>query len=117
VRGNQLNYYRLKQTDYDGDTAVFDPVVLNNNGIQYDGELLIFPNPSDGVQVTIFLADFTEEEVDVQLISTSGICVLKKTIDVSEGGLAVLVFDNELAAGLYTLKVNGAIEKLISRWD
>lgn len=39
-----ISYYRLTQTDYDGKTESYKPLVLNN--IKYDG-IIIFPNPSE----------------------------------------------------------------------
>lgn len=42
-----LNYYRLKQTDVDGTVTVFPSIVQHFKG--KGEELLVFPNPSDGL--------------------------------------------------------------------
>lgn len=108
-----LNYYRLKQTNYNGLSAVFDPVVVNNNGVQYDNETLIFPNPAGGNQVTLFLSDYQEDLVHVQVIGMNGRIVVDEDITVTDGGLAVIYFNRPPAAGMYSLKINAELEKLV----
>ncbi len=108
-----LNYYRLTQTDFDGHTKTFDPVAVNNQGEQFGDELIVFPNPSGGDQITIFLADFYDPEVEIELISLSGQVVVKVTLPVSEGGLAVFKLSAPPSAGVYNLRANGLIDKIV----
>jgi hypothetical protein len=43
-----LTYYRLKQTDYDGETKTFDPIVVKttHNGLGGNYHIALYPNPS-----------------------------------------------------------------------
>lgn len=45
-----ISYYRLKQTDFDGQFEYFSPVTVNNKfGFSNEIEVNIFPNPSYGI--------------------------------------------------------------------
>ena len=46
IQGNTLYYYRLKQTDFDGNYTYSPLVVIKTNA---SGELVVFPNPSNGM--------------------------------------------------------------------
>ena len=108
-----ISYYRLKQTDYDGHFEVFDPVAVNNKGTEFDSKLLIFPNPSGGNQITVFLADYSKNNVDISLVSVDGKTIWSKNAQVSDGGLAVVTFDSQPAGGLYILRATGEIQKAV----
>lgn len=108
-----LNYYRLMQTDLDGNYEVFNPVVVNNNGLQFDQQTLVFPNPNGSNSITIFLADFEDDQVEIELISLTGQIVSHQFLNVTDGGFAVLTLDYTPAAGYYSLKASGDIQKLV----
>jgi hypothetical protein len=63
------SYYRIKQTDFNGDTSYSEMVSVNVNK---EFEFLIYPNPakesvfistSEPIELTLLTSDFTEQEV------------------------------------------------------
>lgn len=102
----QLNFYRLRQVDYD---EVFDySKTISVSGTEDDGQLFdvsAYPNPfSTELNLTIQLS--TEEQVVVQLVSTQGRVLDVQQYMVSPGSQTVpLTFDQSLQPGLYILNV------------
>jgi hypothetical protein len=99
-----VNYYRLKQTDYDGRTTVSNVQVVNMNR---SIPLTVFPNPFRGTQVNVAVGDIDAQDVEVELYDLAGKRI-SGTIYVSDlgpGGVATLTFDHELACGAYMLEV------------
>ena len=68
-----IHYYRLKQTDYDGQFEVLK-VIASNCGINADG-VSVLPNPNNG-QFTI---TGLEEGADVQIVNIMGQVVYEET--------------------------------------
>lgn len=63
-----LSYYRLRQTDYDGTSETFAPVVISNRG---NGTFTVYPNPSNSPFVHLSSSDapLTASAVKVQDIT------------------------------------------------
>ena len=55
---NGLSYYRLSQTDYDGQSETFDLVAVNH---QRSGPIIAYPNPA-GSKLNLLLADGDKAE-------------------------------------------------------
>jgi hypothetical protein len=92
-----LNYYRLKQTDVDGTTTVFPSIVQHFSG--KGEELLIFPNPSDGL-VTVHATGAGQKTLRV--LSTSGQEILAGAVIETNDYFLNLT---ELPAGYYVVEV------------
>ncbi len=74
-----ISYYRLKQTDYDGNFSYSNLVAVNNlkNAISST----IYPNPSDGSSINVIVRGITEnEEVILVLFDALGKQVYSKTV-------------------------------------
>lgn len=107
---NGYNYYRLRQTDYDGQTAVFPVEVVffsGNSSVQVN----IYPNPSNGSELYLDITGMEDvaKPVDVNIWSISG--VLLRSFQVypsasSEG--KNLLGDGNLSIGTYIVQVHGA---------
>lgn len=92
-----LSYYRLKQTDFNGDYSYSDIVSVFLEG---PSELIVYPNPSSGGQFSINLEGLREE--DVQLVDVSGRKVAY-SLHASDQGTVIDV--SEVPVGVYFLNV------------
>ncbi len=90
-----INYYRLKQIDFNGSTHIFRPISVM---IEPEFDLKIFPNPSDGE--SIFVEGFPPE-AEIQLTDILGI---KRSISTTMLGNRLQIQSLEvLNSGLYFL--------------
>ena len=107
---NGVNYYRLRQIDFDGKTTL-SKIVAINVSIEIKDNLLgitIFPNPTkgmlyvnslaDNLNLTISISDVSGKEVYFQ----SGLNLKSNAIDIES-----------LSKGIYFLKINNNIDQKI----
>ncbi|MEM9849455.1 MAG: T9SS type A sorting domain-containing protein, partial [Bacteroidota bacterium] len=98
-----INYYRLKQVDFDGSFEYSDIVAVKFDRNSKD-ELSVFPNPSSNTIVNVL----TNQTGTVQVFNVAGQLVLeiteldRSTIDISQ-----------LNAGIYFVKVGRLMTKLV----
>jgi hypothetical protein len=106
------SYYRLKQTDFDGNFSYSDPVMID-----YDGPsttfLSAYPSPFNGSQITLELKGLKgESSVPIHLYNQQGAKILE--IILSEDGPGIykkeITFDNTLPRGLYILKAGRTLQ-------
>ena len=106
------SYYRLKQTDFDGKVTYSDPVM-----VRYDGpesiQLMAYPNPSNGSQITVELKGIKDTpSVPVHIYNQQG----QKISDMilTEDGPGVIheeiIFSTPLPQGLYILKAGKTLQ-------
>jgi len=113
--GEPVVYYRLRQTDLDGQEEVFDVVPLMNCTAT-DITLLVYPNPvMDVLHVVAKVAGSAEENYTLELLDAMGRPVKQHTIGIAAGqGTADLDLAG-LAAGSYTLALRDAMGSSVSR--
>jgi hypothetical protein len=104
VSGN--NYYRLKQTDFDG-TFNYSPIVvakINNEAIS--PSITVFPNPTNNGNFSIVLNNITTENTLLTITDSKGSVVCKTTVTPS----AQLITSSELgmhfSAGVYVITIH-----------
>lgn len=69
------SYYRLKQTDFDGEYSFSNVIIVNNNS----PSLNILPNPSNGkFQIE------TKEKIELTIFNTTGQEIYRNTLDASK---------------------------------
>lgn len=107
------SYYRLKQTDYNGDESISSMKVVEfENAIKTN--FIIFPNPSLKGESTIKTNNFYGEELNVIIEDLSG----KKLFESSfpNIGSEINIYPN-LPAGMYLIKVQGENEGVIRKFS
>lgn len=101
----QFAYYRLRQTDFNGQTEVFPIRALNRSSCNESNELIsIFPNPAEN---TIALQCYSPVETRSQIICSDMIGRVLFSVErqLSEGENVIAIDISELSPGTYTLSI------------
>jgi hypothetical protein len=106
-----VNYYRLKQMDYDG---AFDYSNVVSVEVAVSGKLLaISPNPVQNGELTLYIPDEDMEEATLEIFNTVGQLVRTEVLTSNQATIRV----NDLSKGMYlfSLNTNGqrSVEKVI----
>jgi hypothetical protein len=88
-------YYRLKQTDFNGQSETFDPIVVNCSETN-DKNISIFPNPFQSL-INISLSDFGDQKITLNIYDMFGKLIENSDYS-SSGG-----FDNNISLELGSL--------------
>jgi len=92
-KGNNMKYFRLKQTDFDGAFEYFSVVATNCS----DSDFLVYPNPvSVSEQITIAGAEINE----IEIYSVDGRFIKSLKIHGNQVNIPAQEFEN---AGVYLL--------------
>ncbi len=80
-----ISYYRLKQTDLNGDFSYSDiiSVSLNKSG---DLDFQVYPNPTNGNSFNILVENEKEQDISINIYDLQGKQVLSKTIKTEQSG-------------------------------
>ena len=97
-------YYRLTQTDFNGQFKTFDPIVVNCADTK-DKSISIFPNPFQSV-ISVSLLNISDENINVNIYDMYGKLIEKSTYGISNGFNNMISLDmGDLPAGVYYLEV------------
>jgi hypothetical protein len=77
--------------------------------------MLIYPNPSNGNFINLNLEGIEESNIMIDIIDSQGRKVYSQTNVVSTDGFVRIEFENQLAAGLYTVLVSMSNEILTEK--
>jgi hypothetical protein len=94
---NGISYYRLKQTDFNGEFKYSAIIAIEKRGEDIT-ELAIYPNPTNGILNVSYAGDKS------QIISVSIYNVLGENVYYSEFYQSKIVFENKLN-GIYFLNI------------
>lgn len=100
VKPNTNYYYRLRQVDNDGKENYSDVVTAMLN--EMSDEILVFPNPTDGLS-TIQLPEQITGTVNLTILNVQGQVIGSKLFETS-GAAALSVDLSQHAKGVYFLK-------------
>ncbi len=96
------NYYRLRQTDFDGATEYSKIVRVDVKNSGNAPGLNVFPNPVTGGELTLFRAGDSEEAIPVQLFNSVG--QLLRSESIISGNNVFNISD--LPEGIYTIQAS-----------
>jgi len=102
---NNNVYYRLKQTDYNGQFVYYDPVVIKCDDV--DQFINLYPNPASG-QTICSLYSEAQETVNVEITSYLGSVIYKNNFN-TVAGFNLLTLDiSGYQTGVYTVIVRSS---------
>lgn len=97
-----ISYYRLKQTDFNGDFEYFGPVSVIN-----EGDVVVYPNPANG---QVFIVGTNLDAAQCELYTIQGQQVEVKFTNQNNQ----VVFDTRhLADGTYYIRYGGLVKQLV----
>jgi len=97
-----LNYYRLKQTDYDGSFTYSDIISLENKGAL---SLNVYPNPLKGSVLTLSVDAANDFNGQVNILDVSGKMIQTISTSIAEGENTIKLNVADLAQGIYFINV------------
>lgn len=102
-----INYYRLKQTDYNGATAVFKVVCARVGNISKSEGIKVFPNPFS-TRFSIEHNSEMQSAAEMQLVSQSGMIVFRKKMQLDSGNqIYTFEIPQSIAPGQYLVRLIG----------
>lgn len=103
-------YYRLIQTDFDGTSEVFKPVLSNCN--PSSNELKVYPNPTNGMFTVELIASESIGEATIFIQDISGKIIDERSINVLSGTNNINFEEKHLAPGTYIVSVHVKDKKI-----
>lgn len=95
------SYYRLKQTDFDGEFEYVGIEVIHNDLVRYES-VKLFPNPTDGNSINLDMNAERDREVSLLIYSPFGEIVYSEDFIQNEGNmLKTIRLPNKLSPGIY----------------
>jgi len=102
---NTTTYYRLKQTDFDGNFQYFTPVSVNCGTENEEMNIAIYPNPFKEV-VNLDVSQFGYPQAQVVIYDVLGNKLLKQEFTLIENNSFSASFDmKKIACGVYFVEV------------
>jgi hypothetical protein len=97
------NYYRLKQTDLDG-SSVYSAIIVIENKTEEIIISNIHPNPTDN-ELNFDINSSINGDLIIQIVDITGRVLISETHSINQGESLIRTEMEELANGLYSLKV------------
>lgn len=102
---SNLSYYRLRQTDFDGNFKTYSPVSINCNGNNEGVGLNIYPNPTKGlITYELDLQNYQGDHTYFSITDATGKVVLSDYINLNKGYNENTLDLSALMKGVYFLQ-------------
>ena len=95
-----LNYYRLQQMDFDGQSK-YSPIV-NIRTTDGTPTLWVYPNPVQNGELTLYLAEMDIKQINLKIFNSVGKLVKMEVLESNETKIQV----NDLPKGMYFFSLN-----------
>jgi len=103
---NGKNYYRLKQTDFDGKFEYSKLVMVEFEGIISEKSISVYPNPNNGNNINVSISGVQNKSlIALRLSNSKGAEVLNSNITAATGFANVQLQTSDLANGIYYLQI------------
>ncbi|MFZ4613924.1 MAG: T9SS type A sorting domain-containing protein, partial [Bacteroidia bacterium] len=100
------NYYRLKQTDFNGKYE-YSKLVMVEFMQDFTKSISLHPNPSNGQDVKLIINGITSENlIQLKLFSSNGSQVFSENSRANNGSNPILIPTKNLSNGIYYLQIN-----------
>lgn len=99
------SYYRLKQTDLDGEFTYSNTITINSRKSQSTIIGNIFPNPGKNIVSFLYTGDDVETPLNVEIVSELGVTITSMQIRNIIKGMPQNIPIHEIENGLYHIKV------------
>ncbi|MBW6481728.1 MAG: T9SS type A sorting domain-containing protein [Vicingaceae bacterium] len=98
---NGTSYYRLKQTDFNGNFEYFNVVVVNCTS---KNEISLYPNPANN-EFTVQLEGKKGDEVNIEIYNSIGQQVMNRTFILQHKFFSEQIDVNEFDQGIYFVNI------------
>ena len=106
-----ISYYRLKQTDFDGQFTYSDIQVISLSGVEFE-QIKIYPNPGDNlVNIEASIIELNS----MRWFNIYGVDVTEQVFILDQKSFGLVVDISKLAKGVYTIKTSQFTQKIIVR--
>ena len=106
-----INYYRIRQVDYDGKFDFSDVKVVNLTGVAM---VTVSPNPSNG-HFSVKIISESSSLFVVDIVNALGQIIYTKTLSLTGGYAEQKVSLDHVAAGVYTLLVKNDSDTWVNK--
>ncbi len=110
------SYYRLKQTDYDGNFIYSDLRAVEYTSASENASVSVYPNPATDGYVVIEVRNVRNiTGMPVSIADMQGRSVITGIVNPDGNGFASSIFalPAQVEAGVYVLRVGGYVQKLV----
>ncbi|MFD1553581.1 hypothetical protein DNU06_07850 [Putridiphycobacter roseus] len=108
-----VNYYRLKQVDYDG-TFTYTEVKTLDFYPQFDTDLILYPNPTNNNSNSKLINNGSLVIQAIEIYNEVGALVSSQMVN--ENSQEILLEPHALATGLYTVRIIGLQQTVTKKW-